>query len=163
MKRTVEYRIEEALYRPDLQLLEKYQSFSQELLRLALLLLAGYGFLLKEVALHEGDGATFFGRMAKAKWLLLVGLVAIGLSAAASLAHRYFSTDGVEHEIRYLRVTAKASEVELNETQGQQQQEAYGRMISWFRAASWSIRISIVALAIASISVTALFMTTVFG
>jgi hypothetical protein len=163
IKRTVEHPIQEDLYRPDLQLLEKYQSFAEELLRLALLLLAGYGFLLKEVALHEREGATFFRRMAESKWLLVVGLIAIGVSAAGSLAHRYFSTDGVEHEIRYLRLTAQAQEVELTKMQEERRREAYGRMISWFRTASWSIRMSVIALAVASISVIALFMTTVFG
>lgn len=41
-----EIPIEENIYKADLTVLEKYQSFSSELLRLSLLSLAGYGFLI---------------------------------------------------------------------------------------------------------------------
>lgn len=50
-KRTLDYGVQEPLYKPDLELVTKYQAYSAELLRLALLVLCGYGFLLKEIPL----------------------------------------------------------------------------------------------------------------
>jgi hypothetical protein len=53
-KRTLDHQAEESIYKPDLKLLSKYQGNSSELLKLALIFLADYGFLLKEIALPGG-------------------------------------------------------------------------------------------------------------
>lgn len=161
-KQTLEYEVPEVRYKPDLELLQRYHDFSEEILRLALVLLAGYGFLLKEVALHEKLGASFFDRLCNAKWVLVVGLVAIGLAAAGALSHRYFSTDGFEHEIRYLRLTA-AADGEHDEALDRLRLRVYERMKCWFKTAWWSLRIGVGALATAAVAVAAAFIATLFG
>jgi hypothetical protein len=158
-KRAVEYEIDEKLYRPDLEVLGKYQEFSSEILRLALVLFAGYGFLIKEIVLHTGEHGTFFGRMAATKGLLIIGLVAIGFAVGGSLGHRYFSTDGFEHLIRYLRRAAMAAE----SNESARAAEVYERMLGWYRIAWWCFRTSVAALAIGAVSVAVAFLSTLFG
>ncbi|MCL1036196.1 hypothetical protein L2725_03225 [Shewanella corallii] len=107
--------INEDSYRIDIIVLEKYQSFSTELLRLALLGIAGYGFLVSNVALKVKDGGMhlftdgFLGPV-----FLVLGALAFAISALSALAHRYYSSDCLTHFVRLLRL--KESENDLLES-----------------------------------------------
>jgi hypothetical protein len=88
--------IDERSYKPDLELLDRYQAFSAELLRVALLAIGLFGFSVKE--LHAPAGMS--------GWWLGLALLAFGFLAVAAgcaLGHRYYSTDGMFHHIRYER------------------------------------------------------------
>lgn len=98
--------VKEDCFKVDLAVLERYQSFSSELLRLALLGIAGYGFLIANVAFKSMSGeATFYTPFAQNKALLVVGAVLLGIAAASALGHRYFSTDCLTHFVRRIRMT----------------------------------------------------------
>ena len=90
----------------DLQVSDRYQTFSAEMLRLALLGIAGIGFLVVNILLKDstksrdliaGDNRSFMLFMS-------ASLVCLGLSAAFSLVHRYLSTDSLACHLRSLRL-----------------------------------------------------------
>jgi len=100
--------LEKEEYEADFAVVDKYQSFSAELLRLSLLGLAGYGFLIANIVLKATSGAQ--GEMLLRVFLqtstisvLSIGAVALGIAAATALGHRYFATDCITHFVRRLR------------------------------------------------------------
>jgi hypothetical protein len=108
--------IEVAAARQDFDLSDRYQSFSSELLRLSLLMIAGVGFLIANVLLAllpkaaipavrrtplSGSGPVFSG--------LAASLVCLGLSTAAALTHRYLATDGLAYHLKALRLIVRGS------------------------------------------------------
>jgi hypothetical protein len=103
-----EIPVDEDTYKVDFQVLDRYQSFSAELLRLALLGLTAYGFLLVNVFFEVAPGGAAPGaRLAQLDQgieFFVVGAFALVVSAACSLGHRYFSTDCMTHHVRKLRL-----------------------------------------------------------
>jgi len=96
-------------YEVDLAVLDRYQSFSAELLRLALLVLAGYGFLITNVG-KASDSRVFFEPSGASRYVLAVGAVSLAVSAMCALGHRYFSTDSLTHHVRRLRLQRRLAE-----------------------------------------------------
>ncbi len=99
----------EERYRADFEILDRYQKFSAELLRLSLLAIGGYGFLMSSVVFSvRMDSAqsalVFLPAFHAHAGLLVSGAVLLGLCALTSLAHRYFSTDCMSHHIRRVRL-----------------------------------------------------------
>lgn len=106
-----EVAVPKETYEIDLAVLDRYQSFSAELLRLALLGLAGYGFLIANVvfkATGHSDSLAFYGAFSSARYVLAVGVLSLALAAACALGHRYFSTDCISHHVRRLRLRMRA-------------------------------------------------------
>jgi hypothetical protein len=99
--------VKEDRYKVDLAVLERYQAFSGEVLRLALLGIAGYGFLIANVVFKtdKSGNYTFFSPFVENKILLLLGVIALAASTAAALSHRFYSTDCLTHFVRRLRLT----------------------------------------------------------
>ena len=97
--------IPEDRYKVDVIVLEKYQSFSAELLRLALLGIAVYGFLVSNIVLElKADSISAFGGGYLSPVVLLVGAAAFSVSAVTALAHRFYSSDCLTHFVRILRL-----------------------------------------------------------
>lgn len=88
-------------YKPDLDLLDRYQQFSSELLRIALMGIALLGFFIEKVAT-----ASIFSATSRHVLLALTALTSASclVSAGGALAHRYYSTDGVFFHIRSHRL-----------------------------------------------------------
>ena len=106
----VGYRSIRTLYEADLQVVDRYQSFSSELLRLSLLGITGYGFLIANIVLKATKNPEQY--MLLGPWTvsaLIIGAVALGLCAATALGHRYFSTDCITHFVRRLRATKRSA------------------------------------------------------
>lgn len=104
------WELKEDIYKVDFAILDRYQTFSAELLRLALLGIAGYGFLISSIVLkgkEQGDGFSFVESFTRGKGWLVASAVALGLCAMAALGHRYFSTDCVAHFVRRVRSIKK--------------------------------------------------------
>jgi hypothetical protein len=90
--------------KPDWDLLDRYQTFSAELLRMSLAGIAGIGFLvIGKAGLIRISGLP--------RLSMIVALVTLGLSAGAALTHRYVSSDSMACHVRLLRM-------ELRGTQG---------------------------------------------
>jgi hypothetical protein len=92
--------ISDAQIKYDFELLDRYQNFSSEILRLSLIGIGAYAFLLKEAN-------SIFLSIAGAsviKWFSVFSIFLFALAAACSLAHRYYSSDFMAYHIRYLRI-----------------------------------------------------------
>lgn len=77
----------------DFELLDRYQGFSAEVVRLSLVTLAGFGFFL---SIEKGEGERIARSLvleSTSRWLVGAGLVLLVISAATALAHRYVSSD----------------------------------------------------------------------
>ena len=100
-------------YKIDIAVLERYQSFSAELLRLSLLGIAGYGFLIANIVLKVSTNGEYslLNELTNNKYLLAIGAAALGISAASALGHRYFSTDCLTHFVRLLRLRKTLDDV----------------------------------------------------
>lgn len=85
----------------DLDLADRYQSFSAELLRLSLVGIAAFGFLAKEIVAPSGKSPpvdpSVLSRLLESRGSLSFALAAFAIAAACALAHRYCSTDAVAH------------------------------------------------------------------
>jgi hypothetical protein len=88
----------EIKYRAELELVDRYQSFVAELLRLSLAGIAVFGFLYK---ITFEAGAT----MGVAKVPAALGILAFSISAASALVFRFFAAEGARFYIEALRFT----------------------------------------------------------
>lgn len=160
--------ITEDRYKVDLAVLDRYQSFSAELLRLALLGIAGYGFLIANIAFKaDRSGAyTFFTPFAQNKEFLIAGAVALAVSAATALGHRYFSTDCLTHFVRRLRLTQS-----IGDLAGQSTKECTLKTIGAeenslerdIDTCRWLLMLSASSLAVGTICSALAFVSTLFG
>lgn len=96
----------EEAYSADLQVNERAQVFTTEIVRLALLAIAGVGFLMAEP--QGGNGLVL-----RPVWLLFVGLLFLGAAVGLALLHRYFSTDCIVCQIAILRLLKRLEAVSL--------------------------------------------------
>ena len=97
-----EVQVDDATYKPDLELSDRYQQFSAELLRLAMLGIAGIGFLITEVASSKGI-PLYREKLVEIRWWLIAGVFCLALAVGGALAHRYLATDCLSDEIQFLR------------------------------------------------------------
>ena len=98
--------VDEKVYRVDLELQDRYTAYSAEILRLALLGIAGYGFLLKDLVYAEHAPATMVQRAHEVWYLLIGGVLCLGISAVFALQHRVYATDCVACVTAFVRKNA---------------------------------------------------------
>jgi hypothetical protein len=96
-------KLEEKTYQSELALLDRYHTFSAELLRIALIGLGAFGFILKET-FSKIDWAQASCLLASSKVFAVISVGMFGLSAACALAHRFASTEGVRFFFYGLRL-----------------------------------------------------------
>jgi hypothetical protein len=87
----------ETHYKAELELSDRYQAFTAELLRLALLGIAASGFLYQEVFVELGPGRH------PAKSLASWGVVLFGVSTLLALIFRYCSSEALRLYLEGLR------------------------------------------------------------
>jgi hypothetical protein len=80
-KTIADLELDEKVYKPDFEITSKYQAFSKEIVRIFLLGLAVYGFLIK-LASEQKLPVTQFEKIVG-----LCGLVAFAISAGCALLH----------------------------------------------------------------------------
>jgi hypothetical protein len=99
-----EIKVEPDHYKADVELLDKYQAFSAELLRLSLAGMVVIGFLIEKIVaggrFSTDDTAALIGF----KICSFGSVILLCVSAAASLLHRYFATDGVYYPVKAVRL-----------------------------------------------------------
>ncbi|MDP2824193.1 MAG: hypothetical protein Q8O52_16135 [Sulfuritalea sp.] len=155
--------IEENAYKVDLAVLERYQSFSSELLRLSLLGIAGYGFLIANVIFKAGpdNKYIFLERFANSKYLLAAGAIALGISAVAALGHRYFSTDCLTHFVRRVRLSQRMADTENPDDKRTIEHEEESLDADLTRC-KWFLEIACISLLIGVACVAFVFASTLF-
>lgn len=105
-------KIEESIYKPDLEILNKYQEFSSELLRVSLIGIAAIAFFYEKHDGHMFSLDIIIWTFISVKCMLITSLFFLSLSSFCALMHRYFSTDSVTYMISSLRY-ANAETIEI--------------------------------------------------
>jgi hypothetical protein len=87
----------------DWAMLDRYQAFSTELLRVSLTGIGAVGFLVTALA-GKDSLLKISGVPPASRWGMGITLFALGLSAASALGHRYVSSDSMACHISLLRM-----------------------------------------------------------
>lgn len=93
-------------YEAELDLVDRYQSFVAELLRLSLAGIGVFGFLYRHIfsGLDANQlTAEVATKIYLAKWIGAAGVLALGFCAAFALIFRFYATEGVRYYIEALR------------------------------------------------------------
>ncbi|SRR6266704_2292085 len=85
------------------EILERYQDFVNELLRLSLLGIAGIGFFITTFAQKPSSSATL-ALTGCSKFLLSLSLILFGIAAAAGLASRFLIAESLAYHFSALRL-----------------------------------------------------------
>lgn len=100
----VTMQVAEGLYKVDLELHDRYRTFANELLRLALAELGGMGFLLANVGAVKDSVVASAFRSSIVPGLGVVAVLSLGVTVAASMAHCFFASDCLYHHIRAIKL-----------------------------------------------------------
>src|ERR1039457_4288774 len=88
-KTIADLELDETMYKPDFEITEKFQGFSKELVRISLLGLGVYGFLIKLGTEEKGTAQKFLMALQQHKFLAGTGVAAFALCAGCALFHGY--------------------------------------------------------------------------
>jgi hypothetical protein len=136
--------VPDGAYKPDFELTDRFQAFATELLRLALLGIAGYGFLISEVIMklrlassNAPSGEHRLVASSDAK-ILVVGIVALGAAAGFALVYRLRSTNCLGRQLAIARTLKRMDqphwdvrEREVNEARLASDRAQQGRILTW--------------------------------
>ena len=92
-----------ASFKDDLGVLDRYQAFSSEVLRISLLALSGLGALIFKI-FFDKDFPTSGFQSPFVRIGIMTASVAFGVAAAAALLHRYCSSDSMSCQLQLLRL-----------------------------------------------------------
>ena len=92
--------INDAQIKYDFELLDRSQNFSSEILRLSLIGIGAYAFLLKEANVYF----LKIKATPEIKWISVLSILLFAFAVDCSLLHRYYSSDFMAYHIRYLRI-----------------------------------------------------------
>jgi hypothetical protein len=166
-----EVALDEKSYKADLEVTDRYQSFSAEVLRISLLTIGVFGFLLKEAILNKDSSGSYFEQFISAKVWFVSGMVALGCSAAFALTHRFVSSDCIAYQIRYLRLKRARDEAlkdeggasEIAKQRNVEMQEEKERLAVRLKSGGRTLLIAAVALALGVALIATRFSLTVFS
>lgn len=92
--------IPEASWKADFDVVERYQSFANEMMRISLLGIAGYGFLIKEICMKDRQ---FYSMLQVLKSSFGIGAICFLVTLIFSLAHRFTSTACLYYQVQIMR------------------------------------------------------------
>jgi hypothetical protein len=96
-------------FEQDVLINDRSQTFSAELLRLALLGVGGVGYIASRV-LANGAPAEAVVRMdSAAKWLVLLAAVSFGICTASALCLRYLASELIAFQLRIVRLRIRGA------------------------------------------------------
>jgi hypothetical protein len=126
--------IPESTFKNDLEITDRYQSFSAELLRLSLLGITAIGALVTTILLKEtpeGLSKSLLSiiNLSNLKFYLTLSLLFLGISAICALSHRYFSTDSMACHLEFMRYVRRGSEDDSNKAEDERIKR--NRRFSW--------------------------------
>ena len=100
--------LDENVIKPDFQILEKYQNFSSEILRLSLIGIGAYAVLFEWTFARKPEDTKALAQLFQSnplnKYLVIASITFFAAAAASSLVHRYYSSDFMAYHIRFLRI-----------------------------------------------------------
>src|SRR5579862_5471048 len=80
--------IPETAWKPDFDIVDRYQGFANELMRIALLGIGGYCFLIKEMLANKNS--TCYALIKGNKVYVITGAISLGISLIFVLFHRFY-------------------------------------------------------------------------
>jgi hypothetical protein len=95
--------LDEKMYKPDFELTGKYQAFSKELGRIALLGLGIYGFLIKIGTEGNVDAGRFLRALQQNRTLAGAGVIAFAVCAGCSLFHGFLASKCLGYQLVIIR------------------------------------------------------------
>lgn len=98
-KTIADLELEDKVYRADFEITSKFQAFSQELVRISLLGLGVYGFLIKLATDEPGPQQRFLHAMQGHNILVGCGVSAFAICAACALMHGFMATRCLGHQL----------------------------------------------------------------
>lgn len=108
-KKLSDVELSENIYKPDFQIGDKYSDYSTEIIRLSLLGLAGYGFLISNILIKILEASSKNGTTEGTLKLpilpiyhfiiSIVGVLSLGVSLGLSLYHRFNVTSCLYDQI----------------------------------------------------------------
>lgn len=93
----------------DVGINDRQQSFSAELLRLALLGVGAVGYVAGRSLSAPGPSGDAVAIGTAAKWLVLIAAASFGLSAGSALSLRYVSSDLLALQLRIVRLRMRGA------------------------------------------------------
>jgi len=81
-------------------------------LRVDLIGISAIGFVVARIVFPEKDSRSVVIPQTP-KWLLIAALISLGLSAAAALAHRYYSADSMSWHLQAMRRYERSAETDI--------------------------------------------------
>jgi hypothetical protein len=136
--------LEETKYRAELELVDRYQSFTAELLRLSLLGIAVFGFLYKIIFEAKLDLSKLSQTPPR---LAAIGVLMFGISALAALVFRFFAAEGARFYIEALRFTLTNADCAQKECATESLARRYQKVL----ICRWSKAIAASALALGGV------------
>lgn len=97
--------LDEKSYAAEFALLDRYQKFSAELLRLSLLGIGVFGLLFKDT-FAPIDWVSASTSLFAASYVSTASVILFGCAAACALAHRFFSSEAARYFLYSLRLHA---------------------------------------------------------
>jgi len=91
--------LDDKVYKPDLEITDRFQGFSKELVRISLLGLGLYGFLIKMAADEQRDKPFLWEALRRHPTLAATGVVAFALCAACALFNGYLANKCLAHQL----------------------------------------------------------------
>jgi uncharacterized membrane protein YfcA len=108
-----ELPVEDKYYKPDLEISDRFQAYSAELLRVSLAGVAAIGFFFDKLSQFLNFPQQFWGNFT-VKGILILSLISLATSSALALLHRYLSSDSMAYHLTFIRL-ARAAESENDE------------------------------------------------
>jgi len=138
--------LDDGTFEHDLAVLAKFQEFSAELLRIALIGISAIGFVASKSIFPDDKGQVTNHIPSSAKFFLTASLILLGLSVACSLVHRYSSTDSMSWHLQAMR-RFNRNESEDHDRASQESGKRYRQ----FKMSKTSLAVSAFSLGLAAI------------
>ena len=94
-------KLDEQVYKPDLDVSKRFQEFSKELVRISLLGLGAYGFLIKMAAEQGGD--KYLEALRMHKILAATGVAAFAICASCALLNGFLANKCLMQQLTIVR------------------------------------------------------------
>lgn len=143
--------IAEDRYRHDLELHDRFQNFGGELLRIASLGLAAFGFILVTKTTEHTIATAMVRESIFLKILFSLSPICFGASMLFALAHRFLASDGLFHHFRAIKLIDLQDEKLADKIKGEEdiRNTKFKRSEKYLHSAGISLAIGALFLAVA--------------
>jgi hypothetical protein len=130
--------VPDTVWKQDFDIADRYQGYANELMRIALLGIAVYGFLIREMLIDKNELCqTLLNRN---KILVSAGAISLGLSLIVVLAHRFLSTACLYHQVLIVRSLKRLSSSDWNEEEKKKEEKFLGQTRKVQQTKNWYAR-----------------------